>query len=591
LASLASQMVSRTQAIWGRLGPSQRWLVAGLGVALAMAVGLASFLNRPEWVVLVSQVEPRDAAEVVARLQDLKVPYRPSGDGNTILIRKADRYVARLALDQAGLPQGTSVGMELFDEPKFGATEFDRKVNHLRAQQGELERALTRIGDVEYANVKLAIPERSVFIREQQAVTASVLIQPVPGRRLSQEQVLGIITFVSSSVQGLTPENVKVVDQTGRLLSTFALDGGVVSENDQLERQLQVQRDLEHKAQSLVEAIFGAGNVVARVSLQLDMDSTRTESSLIGEAVPKRTESLRESTGASAGQQVPPVGDPTAPPIYQGQGATSVGESWRSQSATDYEFSQTKEVTVRAPGAVKNVSVGVAINREVLSVEQIRQIQETVARATGAEVAAVSVVAMPFTRETVPDLMTARQPFETRNLAVGLGLAAALMLLLFLISRMRRPAPEYEMEMAFAGVPTSRPEVGARVDVALGQEQMASEDLFDSLPYTEEAAIAAEAPAGPLQPPSPEPSSPRASAGRADEMTPEQLAIETVRKRLASAMVSKGTRQIELDVQTIDPILMAHVTDLIDTSPEASAEMIRQWLKGGSDTWTKQPKR
>lgn len=591
MASLASQMASRTQAIWGRLGPSQRWLIAGLGVALAMAVGFGSYLNRPEWVVLVSQADPRDAAEVVARLQDLKVPFRPSGDGNTILIRKADRYAARLALDQAGLPKGSSVGMELFDEPKFGATEFDRKVNHLRAQQGELERALTRIGDVEYANVKLAIPEQSVFIREQQAVTASVLLQPVPGKRLSQEQVLGIITFVSSSVQGLAPENVKVVDQTGRLLSTFALDGGVATDNDHLERQLQVQRDLEHKAQSLVEAIFGVGNVVARVSLQLDMDSTRTESSLIGEAVPKRTESLRESTGASAGQPVIPVGDATAAPIYQGQGATPVGESFRTQSTTDYEFSQTKEVTVRAPGAVKSVSVGVAINREILSVEQIRQIQETVARATGAEVAAVSVVAIPFTREALPDLMMGPQPFETRSLAVGLGLAAALMLVLFLISRMRRPAPEYEIEMAFAGVPTTRPEIGARVDVALGRERMASEDLFDSLPYTEEAAIGEEAPARSPKILSPETTSPRASATSADEMTQEQMAIETVRKRLESAMVSTSSRQIELDVQPIDPVLMAHVTDLIDNSPEASAEMLRQWLKGGSDSWTKQPKR
>ncbi|HWH70497.1 MAG TPA: flagellar basal-body MS-ring/collar protein FliF, partial [Candidatus Sulfotelmatobacter sp.] len=321
MASLAVGALGRMKEIWGRLNPTQRWLVGGLGLALAGAIGLAAYLNRTQWVTLVTRADPKDAAAIVARLNELKVPYQPSGDNTiTIEVPKSEQYTAKLALAQSGLPKGDSVGMELFNEPKFGATEFDRKVNYLRAQQGELERALLRMAEIDYAKVQLAIPDKTVFARDQQPVTAAVLVQPRAGKRITNEQVNGIVNFVAGSVQGLTLENVKVVDQTGRLLSSGIADPnslGTGLDNDQLQRQLTMQRDVEQRVQSMLEPIFGGGNVVARVNLELNTETSRIESTTVGQSVPKQTESSKE---AAQGKQSSAAAttDPNSPPIYQG---------------------------------------------------------------------------------------------------------------------------------------------------------------------------------------------------------------------------------------------------------------------------------
>lgn len=564
MASLASNVLGRAKETWGRFNPAQRWLAGGLGLALAGAIGLGLYLNRTEWVVLVSQADPKDAAAIVARLQELKVPYRPTGDGFTITVPKAEQYTAKLALAQAGLPKGsTSVGMELFDEPKFGATEFDRKVNYLRAQQGELERALLRIGELEYANVKLAIPEPSVFAREQKPVTAAVLIQPRSGSRLSPDQINGIVNFVSSSVQGLAPENVKVVDQSGRLLNN-GLNGqaglDTVGDVDQFQRQQQLQREVEQRVQTLLEPIFGAGNVVARVNLELNLDASRIENNTVGGSTPAKTETNREAAqGTSA-----PVSNGTAttspdsPPVYQGEnGVSTDGDSWKSTTTTEYAVSQRKEVTIVAPGAVKRISVGIAVNRTDLTPDQVQQIQQTVAGATGADATSISVAAMPFNREVVsPVGGTASQPFKPMTLALGLGAAGAVLLLGFLVTRRRKgegDGAEAE-ELLYDGLPGTvalagaAGPVGSALDVVLGHEP------------TEAHA-----------------------EGTVPEPDAEETAStpENVRKRLEVIMSSRPRKQLVLEEQPVDDDLAQLLDELIQTTPETCAELLREWLKGG----------
>lgn len=603
MASILTPYATRLKQAIGAMDPAQRWLMLGLGAALAAAIGVGLLLNRPEWVVLVNQADPRDAAAVVTKLQELRVPYRPTGDGYTIMVRKSDRYAAQLALAQAGLPKGGSVGMELFDEPKIGATEFDRKVNYHRALEGEMERALVRISDLEYAKVSLAIPERSVFIREAQQAKASVLVQPYPGRRISQEQVVAIVSFVSGSVQGLEPANVTVVDQTGRLLSSLVSEGTVGLDDEHLQRQLQLQQVIEHRVQTQLESIFSPGNVVAKVSLELNMDASRMEKLSVADPVPRRTETTRESSQAASGS----ANGQTGVPVYQGQSSTPATDSYRSTTTTEYEVSQSKEVTVTAPGAVKQISVGVAINRETLRPDEIRQIQEMVARASGAELSAVSVVAMPFTREMAQVTAPAGAlPFDSGWLAMALAVVAALLLIVYLIARIRRSTMDSRFEVAMAGVPGGGQMLGSTVDVALGLQLPDPENLAGGQ-GAGSASGQTPAPGSPSAAAYPASRNPAARAGRpaapaiADEADPDfdeepprptgpsasQRAKAAVRKKIEEAMSMTGHRQIELDIQPVDPILMAHISDLIETSPEACAEMIRQWLKGGSDTWSK----
>jgi flagellar M-ring protein FliF len=542
----------------------QRWLIAGLGLSLALAVGVGYYLNRPEWVVLVSNADPKDASAIVARLAELKVPYRPTGDGYTITVPKSDQYTAKLALAQAGLPKGSGVGMEIFDEPKFGATDFERRVNYLRAQQGELERALLRIAEIQYANVKLAIPEKTVFTRDQQPVTAAVMVQPRAGYKLSSDQILGVVNFVANSVQGLTAENVKVVDQSGRLLSSglnlqSGFELGTGGDTDYAKRQAALQQDVEHRVQTMLEPIFGPGNVVARVSLELNLDASRIESQTVGNATPKATETIRETaqgaapvagaTGTGAGTGSTAGG---SPPLYQGQNGTagSGSDEWRTRTTTTYEVSQHKEVTLVSPGAVKRISVGIAINRPDLTPEQIKQIQETVAGATGADVSAINVTAMTFKQEqatAVPSPSTTSTGLRSTPVAVGAAAALGLLLLGFLFTRRRRgrlaePEPAVvEQQAILHGA-------GGTLDVALGLSELEG----GAAQATLEARVAEEA----------------------EGQTPAE--------RLKLVIKSRPKRQLTVDGEPLDPELLQHADELIDTAPEVCAEVLKQWLRKGA---------
>lgn len=546
MANWASDGIKRIKATWSRLGKPQRWLAAGFGLSLAAAAAMGVFLNRPQWVVLVSQADPKDAAAIVARLQELKVPFQPTGDGYTIMVPKTEQYTAKLALAESGLPRGGSVGMELFDNPSLGSTDFDQQVNYLRAQQGELERALTRMSQVQYANVKLAIPDRSVFVRDQKPVTAAVLVQPRNGQKLTPEQVVGIVNFVAGSVQGLSPENVKVVDQTGRLLSNGAAgaDGSLDTDADQTQRQLTLQRNMEQRVQTLLEPIFGAGNVVARVNLEVSLEATRVENQTVAGSTPKSTETVRQvSQGSKAGTGAAST-DPSAPPVYQGQAGndSAGGDAWQTKTITTYDTGQRKEVTVTPPGGVKRISVGIAVNRPDLTPAQIQQIQETVAGATGAQTSAISVTAMAFNTTLPQGLSASSRPVQTTPLVVGGGVAAALVLAGLLLTRRRKVAGEEADELALAGVP-ELPPVGSILDEALGREHSLGSP----------------------------PSDPGAAADAADQ-TPAQ--------RLEVIMAARPKRQMILDGQPVDETLKQHLDELVESSPEACAEMIKQWLKG-----------
>lgn len=536
---------------WGRLGKPQRWLAAGLGLSLVAASAAGVLLNRPQWVVLVSQADPKDAAAIVARLNELKVPYQPTGDGYTIMVPKTEQYTAKLALAESGLPKGGAVGMELFDNPSLGATNFDQQVNYLRAQQGELERALMRMSEVEYANVKLAVPDRSVFARDQKPVTAAVLVQPRTGQKLSPTQVVGIVNFIAGSVQGLSPENVKVVDQTGRLLSNGATgtDPGLDPDADQTQRQLTLQRNMEQRVQTLLEPIFGPGNVVARVNLELNLEASRVENQTVGGSTPKATETMHQSSQGGNPTAAAPPTDPNAPPVYQGQTSTgTTGNQWQSKTTTTYDTSQRKEVTVTPPGGVKRISVGIAVNRTDLTPAQIQQIQDTVAGATGAQTTAINVTAMAFNSTLPQGLTAARAPFQALPLAVGVGAAAAIALVGFMINRRREAADRRAEELALASL-AETPTTGTMLDTALGLES----------------------PQGAVPP---QPVVAQVAAAASEEGT------ESAAQRLETAMSMGSKRPVLPENQDLDETLKQQIDELLEGSPEACADLVRQWLKG-----------
>ncbi len=205
----------------------RRALLVG-GVALVVVFsglvillrGCASGPRPSSYTVIYSNLELRDAANVIARLKELAIPYEIRDNGRAIAVPKERSDQARLGLAEKNLPLGGAVGWEIFDETRMGATDFDRRIQLIRAISGELSRTIRRIEGGDDVRVQIVIPETKLFAATVAPVTASVLMRLQPGVELSSEKISGIVHLVSSSVENLQPENVTVIDDTGRILSS-----------------------------------------------------------------------------------------------------------------------------------------------------------------------------------------------------------------------------------------------------------------------------------------------------------------------------------------------------------------------------------
>src|SRR5690606_4041719 len=207
--------------------------------------------------------------EIMAALTQANVPYK-FADGSATLMVPANRvHELRLQLAAQGLPRGGAVGFELLDDSRFGVSQFTEQVNYQRALEGELARTIENMQAVRSARVHLAIPRQSLFVRERQAPSASVLLHLYPGRALDNSQIVSIAHLVSSSVSQLTVANISIIDQHGRLLSQPEADGRGLDD-----RQLRHLRELEqtyaHRIEAILAPLLGPGNARAQVNAELD---------------------------------------------------------------------------------------------------------------------------------------------------------------------------------------------------------------------------------------------------------------------------------------------------------------------------------
>ena len=197
---------------------SRKWGWRWVAALFALIAGVM-WGQTPDYRVLYSNLSDRDGGAIIESLQQLNIPYKFAEGGGALLVPSNHVHEARLKLASQGLPKGGNVGFELMENQKFGITQFAEQVNYQRALEGELARSVQSIGAVAGARVHLAIPKPSVFVKEQQKPSASVVLSLQGGRLLDSAQVSAIIHLISSSVPELSAKNVTVVDQNGTLLS------------------------------------------------------------------------------------------------------------------------------------------------------------------------------------------------------------------------------------------------------------------------------------------------------------------------------------------------------------------------------------
>lgn len=362
--------------------PLPHRLVAGsLAGAGVLALLFLLLMSSPgEYGVLFANLTQEDAAAIVAKLRNKKIPYRLEAGGTTVLVPKNEVYELRLLLAGEGIPKGGGVGFEIFDRQNLGVTDFVQRLNYQRALQGELARTLTGMPEIAEARVHIVTPKESLFLEDQQKASASVAVKLRPGRRLSPQQIDGIIHLVSSAVPGLSPGQVTVVDLDGRILSKppDALTPGGLS-TAQMSFQRQVEEGYERKLQSLFDQLVGPQKSVIRVTAELDfqkIDIREETFSPNKDLVRSEQKNLERSTrGLEGGNPEarfdlgqgtitpPPPGKgppPLTPPTPPKPAGSTVSE--RQSEVRNYELNRVLRQVVDQPGKIKRLSLAVVVD-------------------------------------------------------------------------------------------------------------------------------------------------------------------------------------------------------------------------------------
>ena len=345
-------------------------LLSILAASLAGIVVLWLWSQKPTFQILYSNLSAEDAGAVVAKLKEAHVPYEFSADGGAVLIPSEKVHEMRLQLAGQGLPQSGGIGFEIFDRTSIGTTEFVQKLNYRRALQGELARTIGQLAEVAKARVHVVVPERTLFLDRQEQARASVVVSLRSGKNLSPGQIQGIVHLVSSSVEGLNPQSVTVVDNHGQILSKTSEESSPHQmTSSQLDYQHDLEKVMEGKIQTMLERVVGAGKAVVRVSSVLNFRQVElTEEKFDPNTQVARSEQRSQEKLSGSTNSGPASGPPgvtsNVPPVAQesSNGSTNQNSSQKKNELINYEISKTTSRIIEPTGAIKKLSVAALVD-------------------------------------------------------------------------------------------------------------------------------------------------------------------------------------------------------------------------------------
>jgi flagellar M-ring protein FliF len=387
-------------------------IALGAGIALAVGIMAAVFMwsmKTADYRVLLSNYSDRDGGAIVAALSTMAVPYKFSEDGGTILVPSGQVYDARLKLAAQGLPRGGNIGFELMENQKMGTSQFIEQVNYQRAQEGELARTINSIGSVASSRVHLAIPKPSVFVREKQYPTASVMVNLQSGRTLDMGQVNAIVHLVSSSVPELPAKNVTVVDQNGSLLSDKTSDSNDPNKLDptQLKYVRDIQDNLIRRIESILTPLLGEGNVKAQVAAEVNfaMVEKATETYSPNSNPEKNTIRSQKSNESSSSDPIK-GGIPGAASNQAGATAAAgvapaagAATNAKRENIVNYEVDKVISYTKEPVGGIKRLAVAVVVNLKSSVDDEGKTTQKPLTDDEKAQVTALIKEAVGFSQD------------------------------------------------------------------------------------------------------------------------------------------------------------------------------------------------
>lgn len=305
---------------------------------------------KPEYSVLVSDIEPADMQAVSEELKSQSISFRLENDGRHLMVPRSKIYDARLALAKQDLLYENSVGYELFDKKDIGISEFVQQINYRRALEGEISRTIQSMQEVEKARVHVVFPKDRLYKKDQKEPTASIVLTMKRRTNLSESQIVGITHLVARSIEGLSPENISILDDHGNLLSDFKTPNSVAGLSDtQLDIQTKVESYLEDKAESMLVPVVGRDNVVVRIRADLDfrqIERTNENYDPDNPIVLSEESDTQTTTGGNAGD------------------GNAV-----EHTVVNYQLTKSIEHIVGDVGSIDRLSVAVLVNNKFVKVQ------------------------------------------------------------------------------------------------------------------------------------------------------------------------------------------------------------------------------
>jgi flagellar M-ring protein FliF len=557
--------MNQLRQLWARLSWRQRIWIAVAVLAVAGALSALNHWNQErDFKPLFSGLAPEDAGAVAAKLRESGVDYRLADNGSTILVPSEKVAQTRLDMASAGLPKTGRIGFELFDKANFGASEFTEQVNYHRAIEGELERSVMSIREVEAARVHVTFAKDSLYADQRQPAKASVLVQLRHAGSLSPQNVAAVCQLVASAVPGLSPDQVSLLDTNGNLLNrphaTDAGDGEEASEAA-LEYRKSVEHDVQAKVAQTLDPLLGSGHF--RVGASADVDLTSGDQSEETydpqKSVISSSQTTQDGPALAAASGIP--GTPSNVPRPAPPSTGSANYARHTESVT-YQTSRVVKHTKLPQGSVKRMSVSVLVDyglrwqgtRRIVeppSAEKLKVIHDLTAAAVGLDPMRgdqLVVEAFPFestlnaepltVSETAPAPASNLSPWlqkllqqKNAGLIAGIGAAAMLVLLVGLMVLMRRSKKKRMKAEAAATLEAAR------------AKQLA---------------------------PSPE---------EVEKQIEDRLAAQSAENARQEAEELMKLRMPQVSTKKTD-ILTKHISEEAKKDPSAMAQVVRSWLHG-----------
>lgn len=395
-----------------------------IGAVIAGFALIVILSGRPDYQILFSGLSAEDSGAMITQLKAKKIPYRISSNGGAILIPKEIVYETRMELAAQGLPQGGGVGFEIFDNSKLGMTEFVQNVNYQRAIQGELSRTINRFEEIESSRVHLVMPPKSLFVENEEPARASVVIKLRSRKALSADQIQGIVHLISSSVSGLKPENVTIVDSFGNQIGGQKPKNDLDSaRTDQMAYQEKVERTLENRVKTMLENALGPNKAIVRLSSNMDFKKQeRTEERYYPDNKVVRSEQI--SNESSVKPEITAMGVPgatTAMTDRLQQGSDASAGFQKQHQTTNYEIGKTTSHIIEPIGRITSLSVAVLVDGtyKTITGEDGKPKVEYLPRAPEeiAKIKSIVMRAVNYTASRGDEIEVVNIPFENSELA------------------------------------------------------------------------------------------------------------------------------------------------------------------------------